>query len=133
MIAREEIVGFYSSGPKIKENDIKIVSLFRQYCADPIFVIIDVRQGVEGLPTTAYESVEEVEEQGKEIQRTFKHIPCSIVAEEAEEVMCMEHRYALNKYSGRSESSTFFAISTIPPPACLLFKSSRKSLVFQDW
>jgi len=49
-------------------------------------VIIDVRPGVEGLPTTAYEAVEEVEAEGKEIQRVFKHIPCSIEAEEAEEV-----------------------------------------------
>lgn len=51
-----------------------------------MFVIIDVRPGVEGLPTTAYEAVEEVEADGKEIQRVFKHIKCSVEAEEAEEV-----------------------------------------------
>lgn len=85
--AREEIMGFYSSGPKIKENDIKISSLFKQFSPhEPVFVIIDVRPGVEGLPTTAYEAVEEVEADGKEIQRVFKHIKCSIEAEEAEEV-----------------------------------------------
>jgi 26S proteasome regulatory subunit N8 len=49
-------------------------------------VIIDVRAGVERLPTTAYVAIEEVEADGKEIQRVFKHIPCSIEAEEAEEV-----------------------------------------------
>lgn len=104
-------MGFYSSGPKIKENDIKvrdnvairlfrqkkltdfplwifqISSLIRQFSAhEPVFVIIDVRPGVEGLPTTAYEAVEEVEADGKEIQRVFKHIKCSVEAEEAEEV-----------------------------------------------
>jgi len=83
---REEIVGFYSTGPKIKENDLKINSLFRQYVQDPVFVIIDVRPEVEGLPTTAYLAVEEVESDGKEIQRVFKHIPCLIEAEEVEEV-----------------------------------------------
>ncbi len=84
---REDIVGFYSTGPKLKENDLKISALFRKYCqSEPVFIIIDVRSGVEGLPTTAYEAVEEVEAQGKEIQRVFKHIPCSIEAEEAEEV-----------------------------------------------
>eukprot|EP01041_Mallomonas_annulata_P003968 gene3968-7906_t len=84
---REEIVGFYSSGPKIKENDLKINALFRQFTnQDPVFVIIDVRPDVEGLPTTAYVAVEEVESEGKEIQRVFKHIPCSIEAEEVEEV-----------------------------------------------
>jgi len=87
--ANENIVGFYSTGPKIKENDLKISDMFRQqFCTsfEPIFVIIDVRPGVEGLPTTAYEAVEEVEADGKEIQRVFKHIRSTIEAEEAEEV-----------------------------------------------
>jgi 26S proteasome regulatory subunit N8 len=44
---------------------------------------------VVGIPTTAYEAVDEVESQGKEIQRVFKHISCSIEAEEAEEVKCL--------------------------------------------
>lgn len=50
-------------------------------------MIIDVRPDVEGLPTTAYEAVEEVESEGKEIQRVFKHIRSTIEAEEAEEVL----------------------------------------------
>lgn len=45
-----------------------------------------MRPGVAGIPTTAYEAVDEVESKGKEIQRVFKHIPCVIQAEEAEEV-----------------------------------------------
>jgi len=84
---REEIVGFYSSGPKIKENDLKISSMIKGFCGrEPVFVVIDVRPGTVGLPTTAYEAVEEVEVNGKEIHRVFKHISCSIAAEEAEEV-----------------------------------------------
>ena len=59
--AREIIVGFYSTGPKIKENDIKIDELVRAYCPQPVFVIIDVRPENEAIPTTAYVSVEEVE------------------------------------------------------------------------
>ena len=51
-----------------------------------MFVIIDVRPGVEEIPTTAYLAVEEVQSEGKDIQRVFKHIPCRIEAEEAEEV-----------------------------------------------
>ena len=66
----------------------QISSLIRQFSAtEPVFVIIDVRPGVEGLPTTAYEAVGEVEADGKEIQRVFKHIKCSVEAEEAEEVL----------------------------------------------
>lgn len=61
--------------------------MFRQFCiCDPVFVIIDVRPNVEGIPTTAYEAVDEIEAEGKEIQKVFKHIKCSIEAEEAEEV-----------------------------------------------
>ena len=59
--AREIIVGFYSTGPKIKENDIKIDALMQDYCAQPVFVIIDVRPENDAIPTTAYVSVEEVE------------------------------------------------------------------------
>jgi len=58
----------------------------RRFCPNPVFVLIDVRPDVEGIPTTAYMSVEEVESDGKEIQRSFKHIPSSIGAFEAEEV-----------------------------------------------
>lgn len=49
-------------------------------------MIIDVRPGVVGIPTTAYQAVDEVQGAGKEIQRVFKHIGCVIEAEEAEEV-----------------------------------------------
>lgn len=88
--AREQVVGFYSTGPKIKENDIKIDELVRGYCPGlPVFVIIDVRPENEAIPTTAYVSVEEVLNDGeerKEIQRTFKHVSSVIGAYEAEEV-----------------------------------------------
>jgi 26S proteasome regulatory subunit N8 len=83
---REDIVGFYSTSPKVKSNDLKIDKLIRQFCTDPVFVIIDVRPGVAEVPTTAYESVEEVQSGAKEIERVFKHISCRIEAEEAEGV-----------------------------------------------
>ncbi|CAM9092513.1 unnamed protein product [Chrysoparadoxa australica] len=84
--AKEKVVGFYTTGPKIRHNDLAIADLFRRYCSDPIYVMVDVRPGVEGIPTTAYRTVDEVEQDGKEIQKTFKHIPSSIGAMEAEEV-----------------------------------------------
>lgn len=84
--AKERIVGFYSTGPKIRKADLDIDALFRRYCANPVLVICDVRPNVEGLPTTAYGSIEEVEEDGKAIKRTFKHIKSTVGAYEAEEV-----------------------------------------------
>lgn len=83
---RERIVGFYSTGPKIRQADLKIDQLFRRYCLNPVLVICDVRPTVEGMPIAAYGSIEEVGEDGKAIQRTFKHIKSSIGAYEAEEV-----------------------------------------------
>ncbi|TMW68381.1 hypothetical protein Poli38472_005849 [Pythium oligandrum] len=84
--AKERVVGFYSTGPKIRKADLEIDELFRRYCPNPVLVICDVRPNVEGLPTTAYGSIEEVEEDGKAIKRTFKHIKSTIGAYEAEEV-----------------------------------------------
>lgn len=55
-------MGFYSTGPKIRKPDLEIDELFRRYCPNPVLVICDVRPNVEGLPTTAYGSIEEVEE-----------------------------------------------------------------------
>lgn len=52
----------------------------------PVFVIVDVRPDVKGLPTSAYEVVEEVQQEGKEIQKVFKHLHSCIEAEEAEGV-----------------------------------------------
>lgn len=43
-----------------------------------MYVIIDVRPDVEGIPTTAYITAEEVEADGKEIQKTFKHLASSV-------------------------------------------------------
>ncbi|CBJ30666.1 conserved unknown protein [Ectocarpus siliculosus] len=84
--AKERICGFYSTGPKIRENDLAIAELFKRFCPNPVYVIIDVRPDVEGIPTTAYVTAEEVEADGKEIQKTFKHVASSVGALEAEEV-----------------------------------------------
>ena len=83
--AKERIVGFYSTGPKIKGNDIDIESMFRKYTSRPVFVVIDVRPDSEGLPTQAYYSVEAVDD-AKETKRTFHHVESKVGAYEAEEV-----------------------------------------------
>ena len=84
--ARERIVGFYSTGPKLKENDIKIDALVRKFCPNPVFVIIDVRPDQDQTPVTAYFSVEQVAEEGGAITRTFKHVASSVGAYEHEEI-----------------------------------------------
>ncbi|VDK39333.1 unnamed protein product, partial [Dibothriocephalus latus] len=59
--ARERIVGWYHSGPKLCANDIKINELFRKYTPNSVLVVVDVRtKESDGLPTEAYIAVEEV-------------------------------------------------------------------------
>ena len=51
---REKIVGWYSSGPKIRPHDIEINEVFRKYCPNPVFVIINVLINTTTIIITAY-------------------------------------------------------------------------------
>lgn len=84
--AREKIVGWYHTGPKLYNNDIAINELIRRYCLNPILVIIDSEPKVLGLPTAAYMAIEEVHDDGSPTTKTFEHVASEIGAEEAEEV-----------------------------------------------
>lgn len=83
--ARERIVGWYSTGPKVHTGDLDINELIRSYCSNPVLVIVDVKPKDLGLPTEAYISVEEPESDGA-VSRTFEHLPSEINAADAEEV-----------------------------------------------
>mmetsp|Transcript_25519 Transcript_25519/g.61365 ORF Transcript_25519/g.61365 Transcript_25519/m.61365 type:complete len:367 (-) Transcript_25519:268-1368(-) len=103
--AKERVVGFYSTGPQIRPNDLRIYELVRRFVSPnaitpPVFVIIDVRPGRESIPTTAYRVVEEVDSNvpgggvgdnkssggAAEVRKSFAHVPSLIGAMEAEEV-----------------------------------------------
>jgi len=84
--AKERIVGWYHTGPKLHPNDIAINDLIRKYCSQSILVIIDAKPHNIGLPTEAYKAVEEVHDDGTPTTKTFEHVPSEIGAEEAEEV-----------------------------------------------
>merc|ERR1712002_1074555 len=84
--ARERIVGWYHTGPKLHKNDIAINELIKQYCTNSVLVIIDVKPKDLGLPTEAYISVEEIHDDGTPTSKTFEHVTSEIGAEEAEEV-----------------------------------------------
>ena len=58
--AKEKIVGWYHTGPKLHQNDVAINELIREYCPNSILVIIDAEPRDMGLPTEAYHAVEEV-------------------------------------------------------------------------
>merc|ERR1712061_896377 len=84
--AKERIVGWYHTGPKLHPNDIAINDLLRKYCSQSILVIVDAKPNRIGLPTEAYRSVEEVHDDGTPTIKTFEHVPSEIGAVEAEEV-----------------------------------------------
>jgi len=84
--AREKVVGWYHTGPKLHQNDALINDLVRRYCLSSVLVIIDAKPKDLGLPTEAYRAVEEVHEDGTPTTKTFEHVPSEIGAEEAEEV-----------------------------------------------
>jgi len=84
--AREKVVGWYSTGPKIKSNDLAVHEVLRNYNPNPVYVIVDVRPQASGIPTKAYVTVEELSEDGKENRMAFQHKSSTIGALEAEEV-----------------------------------------------
>ncbi|KAI8920651.1 maintenance of mitochondrial structure and function-domain-containing protein [Entophlyctis helioformis] len=84
--AREKMVGWYHSGPKLRPSDLEINELFKRYTPNPALVIIDVQPTDLGIPTDAYFAVEEIHDDGTATTKTFLHVPSSIEAEEAEEI-----------------------------------------------
>ncbi|KAK3422594.1 hypothetical protein EUGRSUZ_G03035 [Eucalyptus grandis] len=81
--AKEHVVGWYSTGPKLRENDLNIHALFDDYVPNPVLVIIDVQPKELGIPTKAYYAVEEVKEKS---QKVFVHVLSEIAAHEVEEI-----------------------------------------------
>ncbi|KAL9620108.1 MAG: hypothetical protein Q9160_005314 [Pyrenula sp. 1 TL-2023] len=84
--AREKLIGWYHSGPKLRASDLEINELFKHYTPNPLLVIIDVQPKEVGVPTDAYFAVEEIKDDGTTTSKTFVHTPSTIEAEEAEEI-----------------------------------------------
>ncbi|KAK4047269.1 proteasome regulatory particle subunit [Microbotryomycetes sp. JL221] len=88
--AREKLIGWYHTGPRLRASDLQINDVIKRYTPKPVMVIVDVRpdmeRGAGGIPTDAYFAVEEIKDDGTATQKTFMHVPSSIEAEEAEEI-----------------------------------------------
>lgn len=83
--AKERIVGFYSTGPTIRSNDIEIHHLFTRFVEEPLLVIVDVRESAEGVPVKTYATVASLDAE-KQKTRTFANVASEVGAYEAEEV-----------------------------------------------
>lgn len=84
--ARERIIGWYHTGPKLRPGDIQINEVLRRFVAKPLLVIVDAQPQDIGLPISAYVAVEQVHDDGTPTSKTFEHLPSEVGAEEAEEV-----------------------------------------------
>ncbi|PKY02415.1 Mov34-domain-containing protein [Aspergillus campestris IBT 28561] len=84
--AREKLIGWYHSGPKLRASDLEINELFKRYTPNPLLVIVDVQPKEVGVPTDAYFAVDEIKDDGTTTSKTFVHTPSTIEAEEAEEI-----------------------------------------------
>ncbi|KAK1777914.1 maintenance of mitochondrial structure and function-domain-containing protein [Copromyces sp. CBS 386.78] len=84
--AREKLIGWYHSGPKLRASDLDINELFKRYTPNPLLVIVDVQPKETGVPTDAYFAVDEIKDDGTTTSKTFVHTPSIIEAEEAEEI-----------------------------------------------
>ena len=62
LIARERMIGWYHTGPKLRASDQEVNDLFKRFIARPVMVIVDVRPQVVGMPTDAYFAVEEIKD-----------------------------------------------------------------------
>ncbi len=85
-LAREKMIGWYHTGPRLRASDLEINELMRRFIPRPVMVIVDPRQRDVGIPTDAYFAVEEIKDDGTATQKTFMHVPSEIQAEEAEEI-----------------------------------------------
>ncbi|KAF5100578.1 hypothetical protein D0Z00_001197 [Geotrichum galactomycetum] len=84
--AKEKLIGWYHSGPKLRASDLQINELFKKYTPNPVLLVVDVHPKPVGIPTDAYIAVEEIKDDGSATEKTFVHVPSLIEAEEAEEI-----------------------------------------------
>ena len=70
--ARERMIGWYHTGPKLRASDQEINDLFKRFIARPVMVIVDVRPQTVGIPTDAYFAVEEIKDVGVSLLKPYR-------------------------------------------------------------
>ncbi len=63
--AKEKLIGWYHSGPKLKSSDLKINEIFKRFTPSPLLLIVDVNSTDKiDIPTDCYRAIEEIKEDG---------------------------------------------------------------------
>lgn len=86
--AREKIIGWYHTGPRLRGSDMLIHDLVSNYCeSNPVLIICEVQPKEMGLPVHAYAAQDEIREDGtQKAQKVFVNLPTEVGATEAEEI-----------------------------------------------
>jgi 26S proteasome regulatory subunit N8 len=87
--ARECVVGWYHTGPRLREADLDVAALVARQTEGgaPVLVVCDVEAAARGRPAAAYVAREEVREDGTAVpRRAFANLPTEVAASEAEEI-----------------------------------------------
>ncbi|TGO52798.1 hypothetical protein BOTNAR_0313g00110 [Botryotinia narcissicola] len=88
--AKEKLIGWYHSGPKLRASDLEVNELFKRYSSNPLLVIINCQPTDSGVPTDAYFAAIgqalTLSKDGTTTSKTFVYTPTIIEAEEAEEI-----------------------------------------------
>lgn len=84
--ARERIVGWYHTSPRLKETDPLIHKVLEGLCPDPVLVICEVKPRDQGLPVHAYALREDPRATPDAPRRAFANLRTEVGATEAEEI-----------------------------------------------
>lgn len=109
--AREKLIGWYHSGPKLRASDLEINELFKRYTPNPLLVIIDVQPKESGVPTDAYFAVEEIKDvcclDGAHCSQRWRGLICSRTALRLRGHLFTRHPLSRRRRQRRLVSSIF--------------------------
>lgn len=89
--AKEKLIGWYHSGPKLRSSDMAINELFKRYTPDPLLVIIDVEPKDVGIPTDAYFAVEEIRDVSPPVNTLSLYCLCLLIVHYLGRYRCCIH------------------------------------------
>ncbi len=134
--AREKLIGWYHSGPKLRASDLEINELFKRYTPNPLLVIIDVQPKESGVPTDAYFAVEEIKDVGTcsvSIWTRWADKAYCRTAQLQRKPLYTHHPLSRRKKPKRLVSSTFSEISVMSPSAPYRLVSQISCSHYKDY
>ena len=80
------IVGWYSSGPKIGACDLEVNRIIEKFCQTPVYCIIEVNPRDQGIPATCYIAHTQGDSWMKSTEEYFAHLYTEIKSIEGESI-----------------------------------------------